>query len=81
LYSLSIVKIEVFSYQLKIAKEHNLPVIVHSRGAWEQCFELVSDYASAVSTWNGWKSDAVALNNNWVASDPLQVSATGGDDI
>jgi TatD DNase family protein len=30
----------VFIAQLQIAKEFNLPVIVHSRGAWQECWEL-----------------------------------------
>jgi TatD DNase family protein len=31
---------EVFQSQLKLAKEFNLPVVIHSRGAWKDCLEL-----------------------------------------
>jgi len=30
---------EVFARQLMIAKEHNLPAIIHTRGTWRECFE------------------------------------------
>jgi len=32
---------EVFRRQLEIARDHDLPVIIHSRGAWAQCLEMV----------------------------------------
>ncbi|MFZ5800645.1 MAG: TatD family hydrolase [Candidatus Omnitrophota bacterium] len=31
---------EVFIAQLKLAKEFDLPVSIHSRGAWQRCLEL-----------------------------------------
>jgi TatD DNase family protein len=34
---------DVFRRQLELAKEFNLPVIVHSRGAWRTCFEMVKE--------------------------------------
>lgn len=30
---------EIFRRQLGLAKKHNLPVIIHSRGAWAECLE------------------------------------------
>jgi len=32
---------EVFRRQLEIARDHDKPVIIHSRGAWAQCLEIV----------------------------------------
>ncbi|MCK5579705.1 MAG: TatD family hydrolase [Candidatus Omnitrophica bacterium] len=29
----------VFQRQLEIAREHDLPVIIHSRGCWQECFD------------------------------------------
>lgn len=34
---------EVFARQLKIAKEAGKPVVVHSRGAWEDCLGMVKE--------------------------------------
>jgi len=34
---------EVFRRQLIIAKENDLPVIIHSRGAWKYCLEMVKE--------------------------------------
>jgi len=34
---------DVFSRQLALAKEFDLPVIIHSRGAWQVCLEMVRD--------------------------------------
>ncbi|MEM4699657.1 MAG: TatD family hydrolase [Candidatus Nezhaarchaeales archaeon] len=34
---------EVFARQLKIAKEVGKPVVVHSRGAWRDCLEMVKE--------------------------------------
>ncbi|MCX8205257.1 MAG: TatD family hydrolase [Candidatus Nezhaarchaeota archaeon] len=34
---------EVFARQLKIAKEAGKPVVVHSRGAWRECLEMVKE--------------------------------------
>lgn len=33
---------QVFQIQLDLAKKYKKPVIVHSRGAWEDCFEMVN---------------------------------------
>jgi TatD DNase family protein len=35
---------EVFRQQLALAKKLDKPVIVHSRAAWNDCFEMVMDY-------------------------------------
>ncbi len=34
---------DVFRRQLVIAREHDLPVVVHSRGAWKDCLEIVRE--------------------------------------
>jgi TatD DNase family protein len=33
----------VFKNLLEIAKEHGKPVVIHSRGAWKDCFEMVKE--------------------------------------
>ncbi len=35
---------EAFIYQLKLAKEFDLPVIIHSRDAAEETFEIIKEY-------------------------------------
>ena len=35
---------EVFKEQLALAKELNKPVIIHSRGAWEDCLKITREY-------------------------------------
>jgi len=35
---------EVFRRQLELAKEFNLPVVIHSRGAWKDCLQFVLDF-------------------------------------
>jgi TatD DNase family protein len=44
---------KVFQLQLDLAKELHLPVIVHSRGAWQECFDLVKSagISKAVFHW------------------------------
>lgn len=32
---------KVFALQLDLAKEFDVPIIVHSRGAWQECFDMV----------------------------------------
>ncbi|MCX5681745.1 MAG: TatD family hydrolase, partial [Candidatus Omnitrophica bacterium] len=46
-------QIKVFQLQLELAKEFDLPIIVHSRGAWQECFDMVknSGVRSAVFHW------------------------------
>lgn len=46
-------QIKVFQLQLDLAKEFNLAVIVHSRGAWRECFDMVkgAGIKSAVFHW------------------------------
>jgi len=34
---------KVFELQLELAKKYSKPVIVHSRGAWQECYELVKN--------------------------------------
>ena len=33
----------VFQKQLDLAKEYDLPVVIHSRGAWRDCFDMTRD--------------------------------------
>ncbi len=36
-------QVEVFKHQLEIASRNHKPVLVHSRGAWEECFKIIKD--------------------------------------
>ncbi|MBM3249102.1 MAG: TatD family deoxyribonuclease [Candidatus Omnitrophica bacterium] len=44
---------DLFKKQLSIAKQYNLPVIIHSRGAWQDCFNLCKENSikNAVFHW------------------------------
>lgn len=46
-------QIKVFQLQLDLAKEFDLPIIAHSRGAWQECFDMVkgAGIKSAVFHW------------------------------
>ena len=33
-----------FQFFLNIAKDLNLPIVIHSRGAWRECFEKMTDF-------------------------------------
>ncbi len=33
-----------FEWHLKLAKEHDLPIIIHSRGAWRDCLDMVLEH-------------------------------------
>jgi len=35
---------DVLARQLELARESDLPVIIHSRGAWQACLEMVRDF-------------------------------------
>lgn len=34
---------KVFRIQLDLAKEYNLPAVIHSRGAWQDCLEMTKE--------------------------------------
>ncbi|MDP8213115.1 MAG: TatD family hydrolase [Candidatus Zapsychrus exili] len=36
-------QIQVYSKLLELAKELDLPAVIHSRGAWKQCFEIAKE--------------------------------------
>ena len=38
-------QIESFQFQIQLAKEHNLPVIIHSRDAMDDTYSIVKEYA------------------------------------
>jgi len=44
---------EIYSFQLNLAADNNLPVSIHSRGAWSDCIKLAleSDIKKAVFHW------------------------------
>jgi len=66
---------EVFRRQLKIAKQHNLPVTIHSRGAWEDCLELSLDEGvqKAIFHWYSGPVDIlkkIIQNNYFISATP-----------
>ncbi|MCK5213724.1 MAG: TatD family hydrolase [Candidatus Omnitrophica bacterium] len=52
----------VFRMQLKIAREYNLPVIIHSRGAWQECLAMTKEeqIQKAVFHWYSGPVDVLA---------------------
>ncbi len=36
---------EIFRIQLSLAKELNLPIIIHARDAYEDCYEIIKEFA------------------------------------
>jgi len=68
------VQIEVFAEQLKLAKEYSKPVIIHSRGAWNECYELVrkNDIKYAVFHWYSGPVDVLKK----IIEDGYYISAT-----
>ncbi len=42
-----------FAYHLQLAKEHQLPIVIHSRGAWQDCLQMTLDsgVAAALFHW------------------------------
>lgn len=39
---------EGFKYQIELAIKHNLPIIIHSRDAWDETFEVLEPYKGRV---------------------------------
>ncbi|MFA6379012.1 MAG: TatD family hydrolase [Candidatus Omnitrophota bacterium] len=54
-------QLKVFQLQLDLAKEFDLPAIVHSRGAWKECFDMVkaSGIKRAVFHWYSGPTDVL----------------------
>ena len=66
---------EVFKQQLQLAKKHNLPVIIHSRGAWEDCLNscLDAQIEQAVFHWYSGPVDIlkkIIQNNYFISATP-----------
>ncbi len=38
-------QLKLFEYQIKLAKEKKLPIIIHAREAYDDCYELLKKYA------------------------------------
>ncbi len=38
-------QIELFEWQVKLSKEKDLPIIIHAREAYDDCYEILSKYA------------------------------------
>jgi TatD DNase family protein len=65
---------QVFVQQLEIAKEAKLPVIIHSRGAWQECFEMAKTCGIPRAVFH-WYSGPVAVLKEILAAGYF-VSAT-----
>ncbi len=53
-------QIQVFHHFLTLAKKLNLPVIVHSRGAWKECLDMVKEAGLAKALFH-WYSGPVDI--------------------
>lgn len=65
---------EVFSQQLKIAKKYNLPVIIHSRGSWQDCLKLCLEYEIKMAVFH-WYSGPIDILKKILTSN-FFISAT-----
>lgn len=65
---------EVLQAQLDLAKEFDLPVIIHSRGAWRECFDMVKAAGITRAVFH-WYSGPLDVLQDILASGYL-VSAT-----
>ncbi len=66
---------QVFRRQLKLAKEFNLPVVIHSRGTWRECFETAKEEGikKAVFHWYSGPLDVledIVKNDYFVSATP-----------
>ena len=46
-------QVDAFRWQLDLAREHELPVVIHSRDADEACFAILEEWARRVGTYLG----------------------------
>lgn len=46
-------QVEAFEWQLELAREHELPVVIHSRDADEECFEILKGWSRRVGRYLG----------------------------
>jgi TatD DNase family protein len=67
-------QISVFTRLLKLAKEYNLPVSLHSRGAWDDCYRILQKYEIRSAVFH-WYSGSIETLKNILESGYL-VSAT-----
>lgn len=67
----------LFAKLLELAEKYEKPVIVHSRGAWKECFELVKQYSvNAVFHWFSGPLEVLReiIKHNYYISATLAVS-------
>ena len=60
----------VFQRQLELAKEFNLPVVIHSRGTWRECFETTKKVGIKKAVFH-WYSGPVDVLKDIIAADYL----------
>jgi len=66
---------EIFKQQLQLAKRYNLPAIIHSRGAWEDCLNFCLDAQIEKAVFH-WYSGPVEIlkkiiqNNYFISATP-----------
>jgi len=65
---------EVFRALLNLSKELDLPVIIHSRGAWKHCLEIVKDVGIKKAEFH-WYSGPIDILEE-ILSEGFYVSAT-----
>ncbi|MEW5760615.1 MAG: TatD family hydrolase [Candidatus Thermoplasmatota archaeon] len=65
---------EVFEKQLRIARSVDKPIIVHSRGAWDDCYNIIANAKIKKAVFH-WFSGSIALLDELV-SNGFFISAT-----
>lgn len=51
------IQLELFHEQMKLAEELNLPVIIHSRDAYQDCLEVIKQYPAVTGVIHSFSSD------------------------
>lgn len=65
---------KIFNLQLELAKKYSKPVIIHSRGAWEECYKIVKDKEIERAVFH-WYSGPIDILNKIIEAGYL-ISAT-----
>lgn len=53
---------KVFRKQLEIAKKYNMPVIIHSRDAFDESYNILKDYAPLTGVMHSFSGDLIQAN-------------------
>ncbi len=65
---------EVFQKQIDLAKEFDLPIVIHSRGAWSDCFSMAKENNIKKSVFHWYSGPQDVLRN--ILDEGYYISAT-----